>query len=360
MKNLNDNDWKEFLIGGDNGIFNISSTSSGIDKNKLKLVADDLSSKIPYITRTDLQNGINLFISNKQNIKYKIDESGVITIGLDTQTIFFQPYKFYTGQNIQVLRHPKLNKFTAHFIIPLLKIQMEKFNWGGNGATLGRLNRTKIMLPCTNDNEPNWKFMEDYSKQFFMKKLKLYIEHCKKELNKISYQEIDNLEEKKWDTFFIEEISEILSGQDIYEAERIIGNIPYISSSSQNNGISHFVGNTNKTLEKNCLSVNRNGSVGYSFFHPYMGLFSNDCRKLRPKYNSKYVGYFLANQISRQKEKYNYGYKMGTARLKRQRIVLPINAMNQPDYKYMDQYMKNLEYINRKKYLSYLEKSLDN
>lgn len=59
---LNDVEWGEFFIGGDNGIFDISSTKSGIDKNKLNT---DLGN-IPYITRSDLQNGINLFITDNQ------------------------------------------------------------------------------------------------------------------------------------------------------------------------------------------------------------------------------------------------------------------------------------------------------
>ncbi|WP_424623823.1 restriction endonuclease subunit S [Acinetobacter sp.] len=355
MLNLVSQNWAEFFIGGKDGIFEIASSASGIDKNKLDLSKDENLSRIPYITRTELQNGISFFIANQENIKYKVDENKVITIGLDTQTIFFQPHKFYTGQNIQVLRHPKLNKFTAHFIISLLKVQMAKFNWGGNGATLGRLNRTKIMLPSTQEGQPDWEFMENHSKQSFKKQNDIYINYCQSELNKLEYKEIPALQDKKWGDFFIEAIADIISGQDIYDSERILGNTPYISSSSQNNGISYFVSNTNKTLEANCLSVNRNGSVGYAFYHPYEGLFSNDCRKLRPKCKSKFVGLFLANQITRQKNKYNYGYKMGTARLKRQKIMLPINHNNQPDYEYMEQYMINLELIKRKQYLAYIE-----
>ena len=72
---------------------------------------------------------------------------------------------FFTGQNIQVLHSEHLNKRTAMFIIPLLKIQMEKFNWGGNGATLSRLKRTKMLLPTDSKGDPNWRFMEDYIKQ---------------------------------------------------------------------------------------------------------------------------------------------------------------------------------------------------
>lgn len=47
-----------------------------------------------------------------------------ITIGLDTQTVFYQPYKFYTGQNIQILKHQKINKETAMFIISMLKVNI--------------------------------------------------------------------------------------------------------------------------------------------------------------------------------------------------------------------------------------------
>lgn len=347
--------WKEFFIGGENGIFNITSSSSGIDKNKLITATDYKERHIPYITRSEVTNGINLFVSDNQAEKYSLDEGGVITIGLDTQTVFYQPHDFYAGQNIQVLRQKNLNERTAQFIIPLLKVQMEKFNWGGNGATLGRLFRTKIMLPVTKSQEPDWQFMEEYIQSILDQKTAKYKKYCGDVLKSIECKNIPSLHEKKWDEFFIQDIADILPGRDIYERERVTGRTPYISSTAKNNGIQYFVNNTNKTLARDCLSVNRNGSVGYSFFHPYYCLYSNDCRKLKLKHHSKYCGFFISNQITRQRHKYNYGYKMGTARLKRQKIMLPVNTINEPDYEYMEQYMKNIEYKKRTKYLDYLE-----
>lgn len=173
---LEDKEWKEFFIGGKDGFFNISSTSSGIDKNKLNITSENTDEYIPYITRTDIQNGINMFIPSQQDSKYKTDEGGVITIGLDTQTVFYQPFKFFTGQNIQVLRHRNLNRWTASFLIPLLKVQMAKFNWGGNGATLGRLFRTKIMLPVTRDGMPDYEYMTQYMINLEYKKRKEFID----------------------------------------------------------------------------------------------------------------------------------------------------------------------------------------
>ena len=151
-----------------------------------------------------------------------------------------------------------------------------------------------------------------------------------------------SLADKKWSDFFIEDIATINSGRDIYDSERMPGDIPYISSSSINNGICHFISNTNETLEAGCISVNRNGSVGYAFYHPYPALYSNDCRKLRLKLKkqNKYIALFVAHQITMQRGKYSYGYKMGTGRLQRQKILLPVDGTGAPDWRYMEQHMR--------------------
>lgn len=57
-----------------------------------------------------------------------------------------------------------------------------------------------------------------------------------------------------------------------------------------------------------------------------------------------------------QREKYSYGYKMGTGRLRRQYIQLPIKSAGIPDYEYMEQYIKNIIVQKYKAYLEYVEK----
>lgn len=152
-----------------------------------------------------------------------------------------------------------------------------------------------------------------------------------------------SLQDREWQPFFIEDIAEIVSGKDIYERERVDGTKPYITATANNNGIGYFVSNTNDTLESGCLSVNRNGSVGYCFYHPYSALYGNDTRKLRPKVNNKYVSLFISMCITSQREKYGYGYKMGTGRLKRQRILLPVDNYEDPDWRFMEEYMRMKE-----------------
>lgn len=157
-----------------------------------------------------------------------------------------------------------------------------------------------------------------------------------------------------WQPFALSEIVVIQSGQDIYDKERKQGSTPYVTATAEQNGIGYFVGNKNSSLGRNCLSVNRNGSVGYSFFHPYNALFGNDTRKLIPKNKSKYAGFFLACCITAQRYKYGYGLKMGTGRLLRQRIMLPVTSSGEPDYEFMDEYMRQVEKRLLDIYKSYL------
>lgn len=154
--NLLGSNWKEFVFGEE---FSIQSTNSGIDKNKLI----SLQGHIPYITRSDLNNGMDIFVT-EQPLRYKMDEGNVITIGLDTQTVFYQPTSFYTGQNIQIIRHAELDRYNAMFLIVAIKKLVERFSWGSYGATLTRLRKSRIYLPATDQGEIDFARMAAYMK----------------------------------------------------------------------------------------------------------------------------------------------------------------------------------------------------
>ena len=167
-----------------------------------------------------------------------------------------------------------------------------------------------------------------------------------------------SLEGKEWGNFTVGDIGEVLTGVGISEKDRRPGNIPYISSTSINNGVSDFLGNKNSTVEAGCISVNSNGSIGYSFYHPYSALYSADCSKVRLNVCNKNVAVFIANQITVQREKYGYGYKMGAARLRRQIIQLPVDEQGKPDYIFIEQYMKQRGQKMIQDYLEYIEPRL--
>ena len=169
-----------------------------------------------------------------------------------------------------------------------MNLMMLKLLSYGNKLSSTDLPRTKIMLPIDKQGNPNWHFMEEYIKERENKQRNDLKEYYKSRLlDLVVCPEV--LTDVEWKEFFIEEVAEICSGKDIYERDRTIGNTPYITATANNNGIGYFVRNENKTMESNCISVNRNGSVGYAFYHCYEALYGNDTRKLNPIIKNKYT-----------------------------------------------------------------------
>lgn len=163
---------------------------------------------------------------------------------------------------------------------------------------------------------------------------------------------MESLNEKIWRSFFIEEIFDILPGKRLTKSEMIEGNTPFIGASDSNNGITAFVGNNNDSADENFLSVSYNGSVCQCFYHPYRCLCSDDVKRfhLKNREGNKYIYLFLANSIKQQKDKYNYGYKFNEARMRRQKIMLPVNDAGEPDYDFMEKYIRQVEAAQLQKY----------
>lgn len=344
---LKNKDWGEFYL---QSIFNPTKG----DQNKMSSLLDG---NIPLISAKNGSNGLKGLVSKNNK---KIFPKFTLSLNNDGDGgagfCYFQPFDYLLDSHVTSLASKQpISKECLLFISRCITNQRDKFGHG-YAINSNRLTAFKIMLPITKKGLPDFNFMEKFIKQKEAEKKEKYYQFLKGKIEKLkNYKEVESLEQKEWNEFFIEQIAEIISGKDIYEKERIKGKTPYITSTANKNGIGYFVGNDNKTLESNCLSVNRNGSVGYSFYHPYNALFSNDCRKLRLHKANNYCGIFISHQISIQREKYGYGYKMGTARLKRQRIMLPIDKSGLPDYEYMENYIKKIEYQKLKKYLEKVE-----
>lgn len=351
---LSDYEWESFFIGGKEGLFDIQSTKSGIDKNKLNAS----EGSIPYITRSDASNGINLFVTDIQNPKFKKDQGNVITIGLDTQTVFYQPNSFYTGQNIQVLKNEFLNKEVAQFIIPLLKIQMEKFNWGGNGATLGRLNRTRIMLPIDEFNKPNWQFMEDYIKQEQKTQAQKIIGYYEEKMMKTAF-DLVGLENVEWRDYKIGELFRFerkpSKGLNHLNIEK--DGVSYLGATNRNNGVLDFVEKKgNLIYEGNSIAFIRNGegSMGYSVYKKESFIATQDISVGYNENLNQYNAMFITTIADRVRGKYNFGYKRNQQRLEAEILKLPSDSNGNPHWDYMSKFMQKIEIEKLEKALPYI------
>ena len=140
----------------------VRASTAWFDRINLSMHGERL---YPFVSRSAASNGVVEFVP----VQDKQPECGnVITVGLDTQTLGYQPVNFYTSQNIQILQHKNLNQFNALVLMTAIKQQLGKFSWGGNGATLKRLKATHIMVPVatahSGETAPDWDGMTAYGR----------------------------------------------------------------------------------------------------------------------------------------------------------------------------------------------------
>lgn len=131
-----------------------------LNASELTVAVDD--NYVSYVTRTDNNNGISMYV---QALEYEgLEKANAITIGDTTATIFFQDHDFITGPHIIVLRAGWINVYTASFIIALLNQEKYRYPVFGRAFTKDLIMQTELLLPIDQNEDPNFEFMENYIK----------------------------------------------------------------------------------------------------------------------------------------------------------------------------------------------------
>lgn len=165
-----------------------------------------------------------------------------------------------------------------------------------------------------------------------------------------------DLHDREWKEFRICDIFIIKAGKRLTKSDMTSGNKPFIGATDNNNGITEFVSNTNVSEDCNVLGVNYNGSVVENFYHPYTCIFSDDVKRFQTKQvqGNKYIYLFMKTVILQQKCKYAYGYKFNEKRMQKQSLLLPVDESGNPDYAFMEQYIKEREQQIVQNYIDYI------
>ena len=334
---LTDREWKEFVFGD---VFDIQATSSGIDKKKLFGGVGN----VPYLTRTDNNNGIDGFVELQE--ASSLDEGNVITIGLDTQTVFYQESSFYTGQNIQVVKHKKLNKYNALFIIRAIRILVQKFSWGSYGATLTRLRRGKLFLPILSDGAPDWEFMSNYMKQVEDELLS----EVRPKLEAQLLEHIINLgalEDREWRKFKIGNLFSVRIGKSL-DGNKVnrVGQVAYITRKESDNGLDGFIDEDDFMLTDVYPVITIGNETAQPFVQVYPFFTGTKVNILIPKESiarDLYTLQFIAVSLAQHKGKYSYSYTINSSRLKEQVVLLPVQSDGTPDWEFMSAFMQRVE-----------------
>lgn len=132
---------------------------------------------------------------------------------------------------------------------------------------------------------------------------------------------------------------------------QVNGIIPYVSSSTMNNGVDGFIGNKENIRKfKNCLSLANSGSVGSCFYESFTFIASDHITHLKNKKYGKHIYLYIGTILNRLSEKYNFNREINDERIKREKIVLP-TINNKIDFDYMDNFIRDKEL---KKYQEYI------
>lgn len=335
--NCNKGEWKEFSLD-DKTYFDLKSSKSVLNS---KDIIYDEECMYPYVTRSNEKNGIQSFIPKQQ---VDIVKGNVIIIGLDTQTVFYQRSSFYTGQNVQILESQYMDELVGLFLVVAITKQLKSLNWGGNGATLSRLKKKSILLPSLDDDTPDW----DYMREFMQHKIVV-----KRKNIQVNQEVIINnhmgLLECNWGEFKIGDLFDVEKGEYMPQKNMILdGNTPFISAKKEKNGIRNFVGN--KPLFKgNKITIEKVNLK--SHYQPADFYCSHDVSVLKSEKLNEEVGLFISTMINRQSSKYSYGKQAQLEVVKREKVLLPITKDNQPDYEYMETFIKRQKLLLKRKAL---------
>lgn len=169
-----------------------------------------------------------------------------------------------------------------------------------------------------------------------------------------------SLNEKEWKEFPINEIfNEVGRGKRLKKDDHIKGYKPYVSSTALNNGVDQFIGNEKGIrVFENCLSLANSGSVGSCFYEPFPFVASDHVTHLKKDDTSKYVYLFMATMLNRLSEKYNFNREINDFRINREKILLPVTEMGEPDFDYMEQYAKVIECKKRSQYIAFCNQKI--
>ena len=320
--------WKEFRVG------DYFEVTYGTFKAKSESVDEGGT---PHITTTQYNNGIGYYV------KEQMFPAHCITVASDgcQGASFYHTYPISASNIVSVcVPHDDvpMNETIGNFLCSLFRKEGEKYSWGGFKYSVDRVRETRLHLPATSDGQPDWDYMESY--------MKAVMEESEKSLE--SLRKADDtkhlIDVSGWGEFDITELFDMSLPKGDLQVKKVDdGNIPLITPSNFNNGMLQRISEHSKSTlyDKGSLTVDMFGNAYYQeedFFVTAHG----HVNVLIPKMTlNVYTGTFLASTIRTMFfDKYGFNEMCTQKVLKAESIWLPITSTGEPDWQYMEDYMR--------------------
>ncbi len=329
MGKIDTSGWKEFRVGD---LF-------AAERGKVKNIQPLCPGETPIIAAGAYNQGIAGM--------YEIDSAyeNRITIscnGAGCGSTFYHPYKFnVNGDAITLLEKNSMSDKAKSFIACILNGAFtRKYSYEEKCSPQKALDEI-VRLPSTPDGVPDWAYMESY-----MANLETKVAESLTMLQAAKDAEKKKVDTREWGEFRVGELFDtFLSKDDIQPKSITEGATPLVSSGKENNGIIAYIEEPKAHLwEGNTLTVDMFGKV---FFHeqPYFAVSHGRVNILKAKSTVssgalQFVGCAIEKVTSK---KYEFSEMCTGTKLLRDTIMLPVDKNGDPDWNYMEEYMKMVQ-----------------
>ena len=282
----------------------------------------DKGADINFVARTGENNGVVARVVKTDKEPF---QAGLITVAVGGSVLssFVQDKPFYTGFHVLVLKPKKeMSLEEKLFYCHAIKMNAYRYSYGRQA------NRTlkNINLPPL----PDWlkKYKIDYSP-----------------INtKIKHKELP-FDTTSWQSFKLSDLFDI-SGTKTTKLDELesygSGKYPYVTTQATNNGVAGFY---NYFTEKGNVLVIDSAVAGFCSYQAFNFSASDHVEKLTPKFRlNSYIGAYLATIINKERYRYSYGRKFNQTKIRNTVIKLPVDKNGNPDWDYMENYIKSLPY----------------
>ncbi len=331
---INTSAWKEFCVGD---LFPFQK----VNKFSKKPASEG---SIEFVTSSSYNNGVS----------YYCDEDTIagncITVSTNGKCFdcFYHKNDLAVSTDVEVLYSPFLNEYNGLFICSVLQQEQKKYDFKDKPKN-GKVFDTLIRLPAAMDGRPDWDYMESY--------MKAVMKTSKKSLG--DFKKVDDTKQlidiSEWGKFKVGDLFDKLTLRrrkanfnkaiDCSEVQTEEFSLPLTNAKHFNNGIQFYGRPDEWDSAEMTIDIVSNGAIatGDVYAQPQKTGVLWDSYLVKCRYNikSELVLQYMACVIQRCiKQYFGWDDKCTWDKVKEQVIRLPIDANNEPDWQYMENYMR--------------------
>ena len=332
MGKIDTSGWKEFRIGD---LFEACLSKDDIQPK------DFVEGKIPLVSSGKENNGIIAFVEDK---KARLWEANTLTIDMFGK-VFYQenPYFAVSHGRVNILL-PKISmaKGCLQFMgCAIEKVTLQKYAFN-EMCTGTKVLKDNIKLPATPDGAPDWAYMESY-----MANLETKVAESLTLLQAAKDAEKKKVDTREWGEFRVGELFDIKHPAARSEKKYCEGEINYVSSGAFNNGVANkLMPLPNELLDRGgCITVSPLDGSSFYQEEDFLGRGGSGA-SISILYNShlnRNNALFICSVIRSSANGFGYTDLLNGENLKSLTIKLPKDKTGQPDWTYMEEYMRKVE-----------------